>query len=64
MNKYMNSIFSIATAIQMLWNEGYPEYMIKVPESVLTMCLNIQQCKYKQLTGSSSFNNILLKLIK
>ena len=64
MNKYMNSIFSIATAIQMLWNEGYPEYMIKVPESVLTMCINIQQCKYKQLTGSSSFNNILLKLIK
>ena len=64
MNKYMNSIFSIATAIQMLWDEGYPEYMIKVPESVLTMCLNIQQCKYKQLTGSSSFNNILLKLIK
>jgi len=64
MNKYMNSIFSISTAIQMLWNEGYPEYMIKVPESVLTTCLNIQQCKYKQLTGSSSFNNILLKLIK
>ena len=64
MNKYMNSIFSISTAIQMLWNEGYPEYMIKVPESVLTTCLNIQQCKYKQLTGSSSFNNILLKLVK
>lgn len=64
MNKYMNSIFSIATAIQILWDEGYPEYMIKVPESVLTMCLNIQQCKYKQLTGSSSFNNILLKLTK
>jgi len=64
MNKYMNSIFSISTAIQMLWDEGYPEYMIKVPESVLTICLNIQQCKYKQLTGSSDFNNIKTKLLK
>lgn len=64
MNKYMNSIFSISTAIQILWDEGYPEYMIKVPESVLTMCLNIQQCKYKQLTGSSNFNNIDIRLLK
>jgi len=64
MNKYMNSIFSVGQAVNILWEEGYPEYMIKVPESVITMCLNIQQCKYKQLTGSNPFNNIKTLLVK
>lgn len=64
MNKYANCLSSLATAIQIMWEEGYPEYMIKVPESVITMCLNIQQCKYKQLTGSNSFNNIKTLLVK
>ena len=64
MNKYSNSLSSMATAIQIMWESGYPEYMIKVPESVMTMCLNIQQCKYKQLTGTNSFGNIKTLLIK
>lgn len=64
MNKYMNSMFSLGQAVDIMWNEGYPEYMIKVPESVMTMCLNIRQCKYKQLTGTNSFGNIKTLLIK
>ena len=64
MNKYMNSMYSLAQAVKILWEEGYPEYMIKVPESVITMCLNIQNCQYKQLTGSNSFNNIKTLLVK
>lgn len=64
MNKYANSLSSVATAIRIMWESGYPEYMIKVPESVMTMCLNIQQCKYKQLTGTNSFGNIKTVLIK
>ena len=64
MNKYMNSLMSVGMAIKMLWDEGYPEYMIKVPESVMTICLNIQQCRYKQLTGTNSFGNIQTVLCK
>ena len=64
MNKYANCLSSIGTAIRIMWEGGYPEYMIKVPESVMTMCLNIQQCKYKQLTGTNSFGNIKTVLIK
>ena len=64
MNKYANSLSSMATAIRIMWEDGYPEYMIKVPESVMTMCLNLQQCKYKQLTGTNSFGNIKTVLIK
>lgn len=64
MNKYMNCLSSIETAIRIMWESGYPEYMIKVPESVMTMCLNIQRCKYKQLTGTNSFGNINTILIK
>tara|TARA_Y100001937_G_scaffold45762_1_gene64252 strand:+ start:2747 stop:3535 length:789 start_codon:yes stop_codon:yes gene_type:complete len=64
MNKYMNSLMSVGMAIKMLWDEGYPEYMIKVPESVMTICLNMQQCRYKQLTGTNSFGNIQTVLCK
>ena len=64
MNKYLNSLFSVATVINEMWDQGYPEYMMKVPESVLTMCLKKQQCKYKRLTGSSQQGNIKTKLIK
>lgn len=64
MNKYANCLSSVATAIKIMWDNGYPEYMIKVPESVMTMCLNIQQCKYKQLTGTNSFGNIKTILCK
>ena len=64
MDRYMNSLFTVGEAIRILWEEGYPEYMIKVPESVITLCLNIQNCKYKQLTGSNPFNNINTLLVK
>jgi hypothetical protein len=47
-----------------MWEGGYPEYMIKVPESVITMCLNLQGCKYKQLTGTGKINNIKTNLLK
>jgi hypothetical protein len=30
----------------------------------MTMCLNIQRCKYKKLTGTNSFGNIKTVLIK
>lgn len=64
MNKYMNSLMSVSTAINSMIEEGYPDYMTKVPESILTMCLKMQQCKYKQLTGTSSFGNIKTILCK
>jgi hypothetical protein len=64
MDKYMNCISKVNEAIDKLWNEGYPEYMIKVPESVITICLQLQDCKYKQLTGTNSFNNIKTILCK
>jgi hypothetical protein len=64
MDKYMNSILRVGEAIEKLWNEGYPEYMIKVPESVITTCLNLQGCKYKQLKGTNSFGNIKTILCK
>lgn len=62
--KYMNCLDYYVNAINILWNEGYPEYMIKVPESVITICLNIQNCKYRQLTGTNSFGNINTILCK
>ena len=64
MNKYANCLSRVTTSIQTMWDSGYPEYMIKVPESVITTCLNIQQCKYKQLTGTNSFGNIKTILCK
>tara|TARA_B110000305_G_scaffold211789_1_gene246430 strand:+ start:10013 stop:10756 length:744 start_codon:yes stop_codon:yes gene_type:complete len=64
MSKYANCLYSLSASIQIMWDSGYPEYMIKVPESVITMCLNLQQCKYKRLSGSSPFGNIKTKLIK
>lgn len=64
MDKYMNCILNISEAIGKLWNEGYPEYMIKVPESVITICLQLQDCEYKQLRGSNSFGNIKTILCK
>ena len=64
MFKYMNSISKVYEAIEKLWNEGYPEYMIKVPESVITICLQLQNCKYSQLKGSNSFGNIKTILCK
>lgn len=64
MEKYMCASKRIREAIHFLWNEGYPEYMLKVPETVLTTHLNLSNCKYKQLTGSNSFGNIKTILAK
>jgi len=64
MHKYMTSSNKIRQAIHYLWEEGYPEYMIKVPESVLTIYLKLNNCKYKQLTGTNSFGNIKTILCK
>jgi len=64
MFKYMDSLSRVKQAINFLWDEGYPDYMIKVPESVMTICLNLQNCKYKQLTGTNSFGNINTILCK
>ncbi len=64
MDKYFNCLSFIRQAIKIMWECGYPEYMIKVPESVITMCLNLQNCKYKQLTGTNSFGNIKTILCK
>lgn len=64
MDKYMNCILKTSEAIDKLWNEGYPEYMIKVPESVITVCLQLQNCNYKQLKGGNSFGNIKTILCK
>ena len=58
MNKYMNCIHNIHEAINYMWTDGFPEYMIKVPESVFTIQLQRRNCKYKQLTGTNSFGNI------
>ena len=58
MFKYMTASTKTREAINHLWDEGYPEYMIKVPESVFTTCLKLNNCRYKQLTGTNSFGNI------
>lgn len=64
MSKYFDCLSFIRQAINIMWESGYPEYMIKVPESVMTICLNLQNCKYKQLTGTNSFGNINTILCK
>ncbi len=64
MEKYMCASKKIREAIHFLWDEGYPEYMLKVPETVFTTHLNLSNCKYKQLTGSNSFGNIKTILAK
>ena len=64
MEKYMTASTKIREAINYLWDEGYPEYMIKVPESVFTTYLKLNNCKYKQLTGTNSFGNINTILCK
>lgn len=64
MNKYMMASTRIREAINFLHEEGYPEYMIKVPESVITTHLKLNNCKYKQLSGTGGFGNIKTILAK
>jgi len=64
MSKYMNAFYKIEDTIEFMWMEGYPEYMCKVPESILTMFLRMNNIKYSPLTGSSKFGYLKTKLIK
>ena len=64
MKKYMNCFDSIETPIDYLWDNGYPDYMCKIPECILTTYLNLNNIKYSRLTGSSSFGDLDIKLIK
>tara|TARA_A100001037_G_C15104773_1_gene615833 strand:- start:340 stop:1107 length:768 start_codon:yes stop_codon:yes gene_type:complete len=64
MEKYMLSTKEIKKSINFLWNEGYPEYMLGVAESILTTHLNLNNCKYKQLTGTGDSGNIKIRLAR
>lgn len=64
MNKYMTCVKNIEQTINYMWQDGYPEYMIKVPESVFTLQLQRKNCRYKKLTGTNSFGNIKTLLCK
>ena len=64
MHKYMTASTQIREALLHLWSEGYPSYMTKVPESVFTTHLKLNNCKYRQLTGTNSFGNIKTLLAK
>lgn len=62
--KYMNCFSSIEDPIEFMWNQGYPDYMCRIPECILTMFLKMNNIKYSRLTGSTQFNNLKTKLIK
>jgi len=64
MNKYMNVFYKIEDVMEFMWMDGYPEYMCKVPESILTMFLKMNNIKYSPLTGSSKFGYLKTQLIK
>jgi hypothetical protein len=64
MNKYMNVFYKIEDVMEFMWMDGYPEYMCKVPESILTMFLKMNNIKYSPLTGSSKFSYLKTQLIK
>ena len=64
MKKYMNCFDSIEDPVNFMWNQGYPDYMCRIPECILTMYLKMNNIKYSALTGSSKFGNLKTKLIK
>jgi len=64
MKKYMNCFDSIEDPVNFMWNQGYPDYMCRIPECILTMYLKMNNIKYSQLTGSTKFGNLKTKLIK
>jgi hypothetical protein len=63
-DKYSNSLNVVRRAVDFLWEDGYPEYFIKVPESVFTQCLQMQNTRYSKLSGSSDIGNLKFNLIK
>lgn len=64
MKKYMNCFDSIEDPVNFMWNQGYPDYMCRIPECILTMYLKMNNIKYSVLTGSTKFGNLKTKLIK
>ena len=64
MKKYMNCFNKIEESASFMWNDGYPDYMCRIPECILTMFLNLNNIKYAPLTGSSKFGNLQTKLLK
>ena len=64
MINYLSCHKYIKQAIEFLWNNDYPEYMLDVPESILTTCFQIMNLKYKQLKGSGLMGNISTELLK
>lgn len=64
MKKYMNCFNLIDQSINFLIEEGYPNYMSEVPESILTMALKLNNIPYARLSGTSSFGNLKVQLIK
>ena len=64
MKKYMNCFDTIEDPIEYMWTQGYPDYMCRIPECILTMYLKLNNIKYSPLTGSSKFGNLKTKLIK
>jgi len=64
MRKYMSSINKIENAVNYLYNHGYPGYMTQVPETVFTAQLQLNNCKYKQLSGTNAFGNLSTQICK
>lgn len=64
MQKYMSSINKIENAVNYLYDNGYPDYMTQVPETVLTTQLKLNNCKYKQLSGTNVFGNLSTEICK
>lgn len=64
MKKYMKCFDSIEDPVNFMWNQGYPDYMCRIPECILTMYLKMNNIKYSALTGSTKFGNLKTKLIK
>jgi hypothetical protein len=64
MRKYMNCFDDIDNPPEFMWTEGYPDYMCRIPECILTMYLKMHNIKYSPLTGSTKFGNLKTKLIK
>lgn len=61
---YLSCYKHVKESIEFLWNNDYPEYMLDVPESILTICFKIMGMNHRQLKGSSLMKNISTKLLK
>ena len=64
MTKYMNCFDKIEEPVDFMWIDGYPDYMCRIPECIITMFLKMYNIKYAPLTGNSEFGNLRTKLIK